>query len=290
MYALASKENAIEVTKNLTWGFGTIRKMEPMMNVTTYAPTWMVLFSAPEQFGASYITGYYTDSTDIKWVSDAGFTTPIANYGEVLDVYGFSNVNGSRTALYGVAYTHVIIAGKRLGKGMVGAVALLSNSGAVGVVTKTSATIPVDILHGTATGVSYVNNTSVREIRSPAGGIMQFKGLTQTTSNDQYVEVRCTGVQPYLAGATAWRNIANTAPTTESNGFLITCMTGIAQCVMDVTVQLQAAATTLLSALEHKACIEDPRYLTWRMMNVAMKYEGTVQWYRTDSFWNPSMT
>jgi len=116
---------------------------------------------------------------------------------------------------------------------------------------------------------------------------MQFKGLTQTTSNDQYVEVRCTGVQPYLAGATAWRNIANTAPTTENNGFLITCMTGIAQCVNDVTTRTQVAATTQLTAAEHKACVEDPRYLTWRMMNVAMKYEGTVQWIRTDSFWNP---
>lgn len=121
---------------------------------------------------------------------------------------------------------------------MVGAVALLSNAGAIAVVTKTSATIPTTIFAGTATGVSYVNNTYVREIRSPTGGIMQFKGLTQTTSNDQYVEVRCTGVQPYFMGATAWRNLANGSPTTESNGFLITCMTGIAQCVNDVTVQL----------------------------------------------------
>ena len=173
---------------------------------------------------------------------------------------------------------------------MVGAVAFTNTAAAVDDAGFLAATAPTVIFHAAATGISYVNNTFVREIRSPAGGIMQFKGLTQTTTNDQYVEVKCRGIQPYLQGATAWDNIDNTSPTTEANGFLISCMTGIAQCVNDVRTLVQAAATTLLTYAEHAACVADPRYLNWRMMNVAIKWDGTVLWMRTDSFWNPAST
>jgi len=64
---------------------------------------------------------------------------------------------------------------------------------------------------------------------------MQFKGLTQTTTNDQYVEVVCRGIQPYIMGTNAWENITNASPTTTTNGFTISCMTGISQCVHDIT-------------------------------------------------------
>jgi hypothetical protein len=57
---------------------------------------------------------------------------------------------------------------------------------------------------GTATGVSYTGaNAYTREIKSPAGGVHQFKGLTQATTNDKYVEVNCRKIHPYF-GATAW--------------------------------------------------------------------------------------
>lgn len=63
MYVTDSTENAVETVKDNSWGFGTVKKMECLMTVTTYLPHWMVLFHAPEQFGHSYITGYYTDTT-----------------------------------------------------------------------------------------------------------------------------------------------------------------------------------------------------------------------------------
>ena len=65
---------------------------------------------------------------------------------------------------------------------------------------------------------------------------MQFKGLTQSTANDQYVEVVCRGIQPYFSGTTEFANIANAVTTngTETNGFYISCMTGISQCVNNV--------------------------------------------------------
>lgn len=212
--------------------------MLPLQTVTTYLDSWMVLFSAPEAYGPSYITGYYTLVAKILWTNDAGFITsgngPRALYGQINDVYAYSNVNGSGTALYGKNDTHLIIAGTLKGKGMVAAVTMVSTTAAITAATKTTTVAvapPTIVMAATATGVSYVSSTNIREIRSPAGGIMQFKGLTQTTDNDKYVEVTCRGVQPLLQGATAWRNIANTSPTTESNGFLISCMTGISQCM-----------------------------------------------------------
>jgi len=62
--------------------------------------------------------------------------------------------------------------------------------------TLTDTTVPTVVMATAATGRSYIvaSTTSVREIRSPPGGIMQFRGLTQGTTNDQYVEVICRGV------------------------------------------------------------------------------------------------
>jgi hypothetical protein len=34
-------------------------------------------------------------------------------------------------------------------------------------------------------------------INAPAGGIAQFKGLVQGTTEDKYVEITCHGIQPY---------------------------------------------------------------------------------------------
>jgi len=68
---------------------------------------------------------------------------------------------------------------------------------------------------------------------------MQFKGLTQdTTGNDKYVEVVCRGIQPYFMGVKSWENITNAVTTTatETNGFYISCMTGISQCMNAINV------------------------------------------------------
>jgi len=61
----------------------------------------------------------------------------------------------------------VVFTGMHLGKGMVGAVQLLSTSSA------TTLNVNTDpLLTDANTGVSYMNNVFVREIRSPAGGVM----------------------------------------------------------------------------------------------------------------------
>jgi hypothetical protein len=94
--------------------------------------------------------------------------------------------------------------------------------------------------------------------------------------------VVCTGVQPYY-GATRWQNIS-----AATGGFVITCMTGISSCVDHQ--QLSATTTPTgyhpLSASERTSCLQDPRYLTWRMMTLKIAYDGAQTWYRTDSHWD----
>jgi hypothetical protein len=172
---------------------------------------------------------------------------------------------------------------------MAGAV-ILSTNRAFATAADTNAVAPTDIFNDAATGVSYVNNTVVREIKSPAGGVMQFKGLTQSATNDQYVEVTCRKIQGYFA-ATAWQDIDNaTAGATGTSGFIITCMTGISQCIFDnmAVPGSLLESTSLLTATEHTDCLNDPRYMTWRQMTVQVDWNGTVMWWRTDSYWNPA--
>lgn len=60
---------------------------------------------------------------------------------------------------------------------------------------------------------------------------------------------------------------------------MVTCMTGISQCIW-------ANTNVVLSAANSKTCLNDPRYLTWRMMNIKFLYAGTLSWWRVDSFWD----
>jgi hypothetical protein len=95
--------------------------------------------------------------------------------------------NGLLTISASTSTTKVVFTGTHDGKGMVGALSLGTGSNATGAagVGQTTDNIPGNnLLNDANVGVSYMNNVFVREIRSPAGGVMQFKGLTQTTTND----------------------------------------------------------------------------------------------------------
>lgn len=76
--------------------------------------------------------------------------------------------------------------------------------------------------------------------------------------------------------------------TASDNGFILTCYTGASQCVVDVSTY---TITTILSLsdTEAKACMLDPRYMTWRAMTVKIDWNGNVaDWWRVDSYWNVS--
>lgn len=90
----------------------------------------------------------------------------------------------------------------------------------------------------------------------------------------------CTGIQPYYY--TTW---AVSLDSGASNGWIISCYTGIPQC----STNLSDGITALTSA-ETATCLNDPRYLTWRLFNVKVDINGTVSWWRTDSYWDSSAT
>lgn len=128
------------------------------------------------------------------------------------------------------------------------------------------------------TGTDVASN--VKSISAPAGGLGQFKGLTQGTTQDKYVEVICKGVAPMYTAAFS-TNLASGA----DNGFIIQCYTGAAQCVVDVKDHF-----TMLTAAETATCQNDPRYMTWRVMTLKIDITGNTDWYRTDSYWNKAAT
>ena len=62
-------------------------------------------------------------------------------------------------------------------------------------------------------------------ITSPTGGMGQFKGLTQGTQQDKYVKIVCKGVAPLY-----YTTYAQKLDSETSNGWVLTCYTGISQC------------------------------------------------------------
>lgn len=62
---------------------------------------------------------------------------------------------------------------------------------------------------------------------------------------------------------------------------MFTCYTGISQCAAEIT-----DGRTALTAAQTASCLADPRYATWRMVTQRSLYDGTIVWYRTDSYWN----
>lgn len=108
----------------------------------------------------------------------------------------------------------------------------------------------------------------------------QFKGLTTSTTEKTYVQVVCVGVMPVYA---TWA--INLSTGTTGTGFILNCYTGIPQCANSladgITMLNTSSATTVVSS-----CMADPRYLTWRSFVVKIQYNGAVNWYRVDSYWN----
>jgi len=90
--------------------------------------------------------------------------SPIANASVSLGLWDTTNVNQDM----------VIFCGEHLGKGMVAALQLASDAaaGSTGVAKTSVNTTATLLLNDANTGVSYMNNVFVREIRSPAGGVM----------------------------------------------------------------------------------------------------------------------
>lgn len=113
---------------------------------------------------------------NIRGTTPAFFETPVAEYGSINDVYGFSTANSGGAGLSATFWTHAIVSGQRLGKGMVAALEFTNaNVGTVAATNSlTNVIVPATIFRATSTGRSYLSATGagIREIRSPTGGVM----------------------------------------------------------------------------------------------------------------------
>lgn len=109
----------------------------------------------------------------------------------------------------------------------------------------------------------------------------QFKGLTQSSNQDLYVQTICISIQPMYTNT--WLNKLTTG---TDNGWVLSCYTGIPQCV----VSLDNAYTVLENntSTQTADCMNDPRYLTWRVMTMKIDINATISWYRVDSYWDSS--
>lgn len=111
----------------------------------------------------------------------------------------------------------------------------------------------------------------------------QFKGLGASTNQLKYLQVICIGVAPVY---TTW---AITLSTTGV-GFILNCYTGIPQCASTLVDGYTSLMGTDHASTEVSTCMSDPRYLTWRSFLIQMAYNGTVNWFRVDSYWNSAAT
>lgn len=70
--------------------------------------------------------------------------------------------------------------------------------------------------------------SGILSIKGPAGGLGQFRGLSQDATADLYVSTICKGIAPYYSATTGYpKNLSGGTDT----GFVIQCYTGIGQCV-----------------------------------------------------------
>lgn len=126
--------------------------------------------------------------------------------------------------------------------------------------------------------VSSANNTAT--ISAPAGGVGQFKGLSQSTTEDKYVRVICKGVAPLYAAT-----YPVSLDSGSANGWVLSCYTGISSCISQSS-NMTLTILDNVTATESTDCMNDPRYLTWRLMTMKLLIDGTQSWYRVDSYWN----
>jgi hypothetical protein len=192
-------------------------------------------------------------------------------WGAITAIMGVNETDIDDTNLVTTAWTHLVFNGYKDAVGIAGAAALGGAS---------DWTITVSTSYWTTTTNV---TTGVLSLYAPSGGIAQFKGTSgassTTTVLNTYLQMKCTGAQPYFATQGTWNNFK----LGTGNGFMFTCMTGIAQCEVSV-----ADWATALTTAARTACLSDPRYLNWRMVTLKYLYAGTIVWSRTDSYWNPA--
>lgn len=194
-----------------------------------------------------------------------------ATYGQLWAFWPFLADATGTVSIGSVAPDQLIFVGEKVGKG------IAFRWGLSGDPLNTTSTV--------ITG-KFVNTTDANTatISAPAGGVGQFKGLAQSTQQDKYVRVICKGVAPMYAAT-----YPVSLDSGSNNGWVLSCYTGISSCVSQSS-NMTLTILDNVNATESTDCMNDPRYLTWRLMTLRIKIDGTVSWYRVDSYWNSAST
>lgn len=252
----------------------------------TADPLICVLFTSSEYFQNSVFFCFQSDATtasldkleEAKIFGVASATDDVMNKTNFGSVWGFwpykaANTSGNDLKLQTADF--MMFVGSRTGTGVVTRNTFVpTNTTLTDFESSSTWTAATSGVTTASTYYVYVD--------APANGMAQFKGLTASATEKTYLQVICLGVAPVYA---TWA--ININGTTDTTGFIVNCYTGIPQCasnLSDGTTYLNtSSATTVVSN-----CMIDPRYLTWRSFVLKMQYNGTVNWYRIDSYYNAS--
>jgi hypothetical protein len=193
-----------------------------------------------------------------------------ATYGAAWNFWPFKNDEATATNLISAQDpNNMILVGTKGGKGVFWRATLVGNPLASGAV-------------GTEITANATNNVAV--VEAPLYGVGQFKGTTLTDNQKFYVQTICLGVQPMYTAA--WPIELDDG---TGNGWILSCYTGIPQCITRLTDGLTLLDN--LTGTETANCMNDPRYMTWRVMTMKIdNTAGTVSWYRVDSYWDSTST
>lgn len=77
----------------------------------------------------------------------------------------------------------------------------------------------------------------------------------------------------------------NLSTGAANSGFIVNCYTGIPACASSLTDSKTYLNTSTATGVV-SSCMSDPRYLTWRSFVLKIQYNGTVNWFRVDSYYN----
>jgi len=156
-----------------------------------------------------------------------------ATYGSIWNFWLFEANNAAASTYYvGQNPDNLVLVGTRGGAGALHRATLINN-GAVAPIIRiyTATTTNVYTVNADANGIVTIN--------SPTGGMGQFKGALYGTTEKKYVQVICVGIAPMYY--TTW---ALNLDDGVSNGWVISCYTGIAQCEASIADAYTALTST----------------------------------------------
>jgi hypothetical protein len=204
-------------------------------------------------------------------------------YGSIWNAWAYKETEAAAsTYLLAQDSDHVMIVGTFQGKGTVSRMKIETAKTDLVLNIDAGTPLTAETTNITTKQATVANqNSDIIYIDPPTNGMAQFKGLTTTANQKLYLQVICLGVAPVYS---TWAKSATSGD--DALSFIVNCYTGIPQCGVKLTTGYSSLNSTHADVSQTTNCLADPRYLTWRSFLLQMAYDGTVSWFRVDSYWN----